>query len=140
MYLNLSVQSWLSQYCPPELYYYFWKFIVLRNCNKSHCHTSRNLFLNYVIPLSIVFMQKGTEICNYSYPNTILAVRLNRVVSKGLLIKLYFTNYRKCTLWVILLDTTTLFIYVKILVAQINKLKHNLLVAKAIRGMLCKKE
>ena len=32
-------------------------------------------------PLSIVFMQKGTEICNYSYPNTILAVRLNRVVS-----------------------------------------------------------
>ena len=31
--------------------------------------------------LVYIYLQKGTEICNYSYPNTILAVKLNRVVS-----------------------------------------------------------
>lgn len=29
--------------------------------------------------LKVCHFKKGTEICNYSYPNTILAVRLNRV-------------------------------------------------------------
>lgn len=34
-----------------------------------------------VLCLEYFVLQKGTEICNYSYPNTILAVHLNRVVS-----------------------------------------------------------
>lgn len=36
--------------------------------------------------LFFLCLQKGTEICNYSYPNTILAVRLNRVVSMQILL------------------------------------------------------
>ena len=31
--------------------------------------------------LKVCHFKKGTEICNYSYSNTILAVRLNRLVS-----------------------------------------------------------
>lgn len=31
--------------------------------------------------MNIYHFKKGTEICNYSYPNTILAVKLNRQVS-----------------------------------------------------------
>jgi autophagy-related protein 18 len=32
--------------------------------------------------LKVCHFKKGTEICNYSYSNTILAVKLNRAVSK----------------------------------------------------------
>ncbi len=32
--------------------------------------------------LKVCHFKKGTEICNYSYSNTILAVRLNRLVSR----------------------------------------------------------
>lgn len=32
--------------------------------------------------LKVCHFKKGTEICNYSYSNTILAVRLNRQVSE----------------------------------------------------------
>lgn len=31
--------------------------------------------------LTVCHFRKGTEICNYSYSNTILAVKLNRAVS-----------------------------------------------------------
>lgn len=31
--------------------------------------------------LKVCHFKKGTEICNYSYSNTILAVKLNRAVS-----------------------------------------------------------
>lgn len=31
--------------------------------------------------LKVCHFKKGTEICNYSYSNTILAVKLNRMVS-----------------------------------------------------------
>lgn len=31
--------------------------------------------------MNIYHFKKGTEICNYSYPNNILAVKLNRQVS-----------------------------------------------------------
>lgn len=31
--------------------------------------------------LKVCHFRKGTEICNYSYSNTILAVKLNRAVS-----------------------------------------------------------
>lgn len=34
--------------------------------------------------LKVCHFKKGTEICNYSYSNTILAVRLNRQVSDAL--------------------------------------------------------
>ena len=34
--------------------------------------------------LKVCHFKKGTEICNYSYSNTILAVRLNRLVSVDL--------------------------------------------------------
>ena len=33
--------------------------------------------------LKVCHFKKGTEICNYSYSNTILAVRLNRLVRYG---------------------------------------------------------
>lgn len=33
--------------------------------------------------LKVCHFKKGTEICNYSYSNTILAVKLNRQVSRG---------------------------------------------------------
>lgn len=32
--------------------------------------------------LKVCHFRKGTEICNYSYSNTILAVKLNRAVRK----------------------------------------------------------
>jgi autophagy-related protein 18 len=32
--------------------------------------------------LKVCHFKKGTEICNYSYSNTILAVKLNRAVSE----------------------------------------------------------
>jgi autophagy-related protein 18 len=35
--------------------------------------------------LKVCHFKKGTEICNYSYSNTILAVKLNRKVKKNLL-------------------------------------------------------
>lgn len=31
--------------------------------------------------MNVYHFKKGTEICNYSYPNNILAVKLNRQVS-----------------------------------------------------------
>lgn len=34
--------------------------------------------------LKVCHFKKGTEICNYSYSNTILAVKLNRQVSSAL--------------------------------------------------------
>lgn len=34
--------------------------------------------------LKVCHFKKGTEICNYSYSNTILAVKLNRQVSAGI--------------------------------------------------------
>ena len=34
--------------------------------------------------LKVCHFKKGTEICNYSYSNTILAVKLNRQVGEGL--------------------------------------------------------
>lgn len=33
--------------------------------------------------MNIYHFKKGTEICNYSYPNNILAVKLNRQVSQS---------------------------------------------------------
>ena len=39
------------------------------------------LYHGEVLKMAIFLQQKGTEICNYSYPNTILAVKLNRNVS-----------------------------------------------------------
>lgn len=33
--------------------------------------------------LKVCHFKKGTEICNYSYSNTILAVKLNRQVRRG---------------------------------------------------------
>lgn len=35
--------------------------------------------------LKVCHFKKGTEICNYSYSNTILAVKLNRQVSETLI-------------------------------------------------------
>lgn len=37
--------------------------------------------LSFPRKLKVCHFKKGTEICNYSYSNTILAVRLNRLVS-----------------------------------------------------------
>lgn len=40
--------------------------------------------------LKVCHFKKGTEICNYSYSNTILAVKLNRQVKKSLCIFFFF--------------------------------------------------
>lgn len=42
--------------------------------------------------LTVCHFRKGTEICNYSYSNTILAVKLNRAVSYSNLKKFFFSN------------------------------------------------
>ncbi len=53
--------------------------------------------------LKVCHFKKGTEICNYSYSNTILAVRLNRLVrnffqknSPALVVLLIRGNIQKC--------------------------------------------
>lgn len=40
--------------------------------------------------LKVCHFKKGTEICNYSYSNTILAVKLNRQVS---------SNFEEVKMW-----------------------------------------
>lgn len=40
--------------------------------------------------LKVCHFKKGTEICNYSYSNTILAVKLNRQVNKSLSTNTFF--------------------------------------------------
>jgi len=45
--------------------------------------------------LKVCHFKKGTEICNYSYSNSILAVRLNRHVSQILYIE-YFPIRMLC--------------------------------------------
>lgn len=45
--------------------------------------------------LKVCHFKKGTEICNYSYSNSILAVRLNRQVSKNFFLtdEIFFGNF-----------------------------------------------
>lgn len=47
--------------------------------------------------LKVCHFKKGTEICNYSYSNTILAVKLNRQVKKSLSTKKLFFFF--CSEW-----------------------------------------
>lgn len=45
--------------------------------------------------LKVCHFKKGTEICNYSYSNTILAVKLNRAVSLSFLRRVNVSYYLK---------------------------------------------
>lgn len=51
--------------------------------------------------MNVYHFKKGTEICNYSYSNNILSVRLNRQVRKrnG---SVFTCNPRSCCLWFVL--------------------------------------
>ena len=44
--------------------------------------------------LKVCHFKKGTEICNYSYSNTILNVKLNRLVCTTVLSYYYYSNNR----------------------------------------------
>lgn len=45
--------------------------------------------------LKVCHFKKGTEICNYSYSNTILAVKLNRQVGQGSFAVATFMNTKR---------------------------------------------
>lgn len=48
--------------------------------------------------LKVCHFKKGTEICNYSYSNTILAVKLNRQVERRLLSAEHGLTTAKCVI------------------------------------------
>lgn len=47
--------------------------------------------------MNIYHFKKGTEICNYSYPDKILAVKLNRQVSYSISLEYYSESIRFIT-------------------------------------------
>lgn len=49
--------------------------------------------------LKVCHFKKGTEICNYSYSNTILAVKLNRQVSTSLWESDLALPVSQCAVW-----------------------------------------